>query len=167
MLLSIKFSTKRRQADNVSAKLLLIEFRGRLVETKKVSLDRFVEEGLNSQAQTEDFVRAKDRAVANLDKLFKVFLPLDPLLRSQGPITVYYWLVRDLESPELTKLRVFLTEFEAAKKHNRLEAKRDGGNVDAELADYDFLDRSTNDQASLEKRYEILRRRFNEWLSTV
>src|SRR5262249_11507083 len=44
--ININFTTKRKQDHNVAAKLLLLEFRGTFVDTKKVQLDRFVEEGI-------------------------------------------------------------------------------------------------------------------------
>ena len=40
----IKFSTQRSQDKNLAAKLLLIEHRGQMVDTKKAHLDRLVGE---------------------------------------------------------------------------------------------------------------------------
>jgi hypothetical protein len=45
----IRFDTKRSQDKNLAAKLLLIEHRGQLVDTKKSQLDRLVEEPTREQ----------------------------------------------------------------------------------------------------------------------
>ena len=160
---TIAFTTNRRQSDNVAAKLLLLEFRGNFVDTKKVHLDRFVEEGRRAEAQTAEFNQAKDRCIKVLDQMHHLFSQRDPLLRSQGPITVYYWLVRKTPHDRLPLLRQFLVEFDVDRKRNKLVVKADPASSDPELSNFDLLDRSTNDQGSISARYEILRRRFSAW----
>jgi len=94
------------------------------------------------------------------------FTQKDPLLRSQGLVTMYYWMVRECPQSRLPQLRQFLVEFDTARKANKRASK---GNIeagDSELLNYDLLDRSTNDQGSLEGRFEILRRRFESWQPT-
>jgi hypothetical protein len=160
---SIAFATTRRQSDNVAAKLLLLEFRGTLVDTKKVHLDRFVEEGLSAEARTDEFQQAKQRSFVVLEKMANVFIQKDPLLRSQGPITIYYWMVRESTVDRLQQLRQFLVEFDRARKTNKKISKADISAGDSELLNFDLLDRSTNDQGSLESRFDILRQRFARW----
>jgi hypothetical protein len=70
----------------------LVEFRGTFVDTKKVHLDRFVEEG--RQSQNADSKLLLPGSELTLDRLLKVFIPKDPLLSSEGPLLVYYWFVR-------------------------------------------------------------------------
>lgn len=163
---NIAFATKRRQSDNVAAKLLLLEFRGGFVDTKKVHLDRFVTEGLSAEARTDEFQQAKNRACAVLNKMAGAFAQKDPLLRSQGPVTIYYWMVRECPPLRFPQLRQFLVEFDAARKANKKASKGNIAAGDSELLNYDLLDRSTNDQGSLEGRFEILRRRFASWQPT-
>jgi hypothetical protein len=54
--------------------------------------------------------------------------------------------------------------FEKDRKKNRTLAKIDTDLVDSELLEYDVLNRSTNDQGSLQGRFDILLRRFTEFL---
>jgi hypothetical protein len=155
----IRFSTKRKQEHNVAAKILLIEFRGKLVDTKKVHLDRFVQEGIRSQ--TTSFRRAATRVHELLDAMRRVFIRRDPLLSSEGPITVYYWFIKN--NPDaLTRIRPFLMSFEAARRENRQRAAV-GRRADEELLRYDILSRSINDQGSLTERLRILERRFRRF----
>jgi hypothetical protein len=86
----------------------------------------------------------------------RVFVPGDQLLKTQGPVTVYYWLIREVGEARLPILRQFLIEFDEIRKTNRRAAKVTAATADTELLNYDLLDRSTNDQSSLQGRYEIL-----------
>lgn len=155
---NVKFKKERGEDKNVAAKLLLIEFRGSFVDTKKVQLDRFVEEG--QKAESTDITRASRRVKNNLNHMSKIFTPNDELLRSQGPIPVYYWLVRSLKDTYHNKVREFLIQFESERQQNRERAKAGKGAVNKDLVVYDTLDRSTNDQNSLEGRFQILAQVF-------
>ena len=130
----IKFGTGRSQDKNAAGKLLLIEHRGALVDTKKAHLDRLVEEAERhddqarpsdpdlidttalvdeavEQTENPDIRRSAERVCANLDQLTPIFLDKDPLLTQQAQIPIIYWLVRNLESPELALVRPFLGSF--------------------------------------------------------
>src|SRR5262249_16225029 len=143
----VSFSKNRGQDKNTAAKLLLLEFRGKLVDTKKVHLDRFTFEGV--QSETDTFGNAAARVKVNLDKMKNVFGIKDSLLSSQGPVPIYYWLVRTLG--DQPRLREFLAAFEKARRTNAEIAKNNPIEADQELLAYDVLNRSTNDQASLVK----------------
>jgi len=157
----IRFTTKRKQEYNAAAKILLIEFRGKFVDTKRTHLDRFVQEGLKSQATTFD--RAASRVKEVLDGMASVFVRKDPLLGSQGPITLYYWLVKN-HTAKNEALREFLVDFDARRKENRKRAQ-EGKKVDEELLRFELLSRSINDQGSLTERYSILENRLQTFLS--
>jgi uncharacterized protein DUF262 len=156
----ISFTTKRMQAENGAAKLLIVEFRGSLVDTKKTHLDRFVNEAIKAEAQAIDFERARDRVKEILGRMEDIFSPRDILLSSQGPLTVYYWLVRETPTSQQHRIREFLVQFNDQRRKNRTVARTESGEVDSELVVYDNFDRSTNDEASLVGRFEILRKRF-------
>ncbi len=159
---SIAFSVKRRQDSNSAAKLLLVEFRGKLVDTKKVNIDRFVEEGV--KAESSGFEHAAERVSEILDTMVKVFTERDPLLRSQGPVTPYYWLVR-AHPDKSDRIREFLVRFEQERRTNAQRANSPTmKEVDQELLNYDVMNRSTNDQASLIGRFAVLERRFIQFL---
>ncbi len=158
----ISFNTQRGQDLDTAAKFLLVEFRGRIVETKRVVLDRFVEEGTNADAGAEDFERAAERVRINLAAMTGIFIEHDPLLGTQGPLVPYYWLVRSTSPERHSSIRPFLVAFDELRRHNRQLAKqtRAGDEEDSELARYDRLNRSINDAASIEGRFEILLGRF-------
>lgn len=161
----IAFSSNRRQSDNVAAKLLLLEFRGVAVDTKKVHLDRLVKDGIQAEAKAAEFEEAKNRVLGHLTTMANIFNEKDPLLRTQGPVTVYYWLVRQLEASRTSRLREFLVAFNALRVSARKQ-KDVMPDANQALLRYDLLDRSTNDQGSIEGRTNILARTFDGWLET-
>ncbi len=155
----IRFSTQRGQDKNAAGKVLLIEFRGKFVDTKKTHLDRFVQEGRLSGNDSVD--RATSRVTELLTQTASVFQSQDPILSSQGSVPVYYWLIRTVGPHD--KLREFLLRFEQERKANRATANADQDSADQELLKYDVLSRSTNDQGSLQGRFDILLKRFKKF----
>jgi hypothetical protein len=158
----IRFSTNRRQNNNVATKLLLIEFRGKFVDTKRIQIDRFVQEGI--RAENPSFNGAAKHVELVLERMLQVFAPRDPLLRSEGPVPLYYWLVRNAADEALPFLREFLVRFEAERIANRNRAENEDAAVDEEMIEFDRYRRSINDQGSLTGMYEILERRFTTFL---
>ena len=157
----IHFTVTRGQDLNAAAKLLLFEFYEKPSETKKKNLDQFTE-----QAKTiseEKLELASRRVIDVLNRMSEIFLPSDPLLSSAGVFPVYYWLIRQSEEEIDLYLREFLNNFEKERKHNREIAKQDEENVDKELILYDKFNRSTNDLKSHTERYDILRRRLQDF----
>jgi hypothetical protein len=159
----IAFPTQRMQDHNAAAKLLLFEFRGRPFETKKWVLDRLAEQGADAEASVTQFRRAASRVGKQLGRMSRVFVRRDVLLQTQGLVTVYYWLVRGLEDEELPRLRRFLVEFDRERARNRRIVRAGGAPEDPEVQRFENLNRSTNDQASIEERFEILLERFKRW----
>ena len=176
----IKFGTARSQDRNLAAKLLLLEHRGTIVDTKKsqidallfeledavTDIDRGAQEADIAQVQdalveasedaaNTDIDRAATRVATVLDKLASVFRKADPLLRQQAQIVVIYWLARDLLEAELPKLRPFLMHFDEQRM-----AQHVGAIEDAELADYELMARTSNDAYSIRFRDQVLRARF-------
>jgi hypothetical protein len=84
----IAFKVNRGEDRQAAAKLLLVEFRGELVDTKRAQLDRLVEEGAKAEASATEFNRAAERARKALEVMSDVFVSRDPLLRSQGQLVV-------------------------------------------------------------------------------
>ena len=104
-----------------------------------------------------------------LSEMTEIFLPKDALLASAGVFPVYYWLIRNTDEKHRHRIRKFLVEFEEAKRANRhLIAKNPNSmNIDRKLAQYDKLNRSTDDTQSHRGRYELLKERFEEGLKPV
>ncbi|MBV9848085.1 MAG: DUF262 domain-containing protein [Armatimonadetes bacterium] len=159
----IRFNSQRGQDKNAAAKMLLIEFRGKFVDTKKIHLDRFVEEGLKSE--TRNFETAAERAEQVLDIMTSIFSDRDILLSKAGPLALYYWLVRNCPAVHRDKVRQFLVHFEQVREENRNRAKSGDNSVDQELLNYDIINRSTDDQGSLIRRYEVLTQRFERFVA--
>lgn len=159
----IRFSTSRKQDHNVVAKLLLVEFRGTFVDTKKIHLDRFIKEGVLLQNTNFESAAKKVRDVLN--DMSSIFMDSDFLLRSSGHIVIYYWLFRNYPMYK-EKIREFLTTFHEDRKNNRKLLEAIGSKIkpDEELINYDSFIRNPNDQGSIAKCYFILEKRLNEFI---
>lgn len=165
----VAFPKKRGEDLNVAAKLLLLEFRGALQDTKRVHLDRFVtslasfaDDLKRAEAGAEDVDRAAQRANEVLGQLSMHFRDRDPLLRTQGPITVYYWLVRWRGANVPPDFRARLERFANERKLNRWLVRAQGERsrgVDTELLAFDSFSRNANDARSIEGMFQILQRR--------
>lgn len=166
----IRFETKRMQEYNLASKLLLIEYRQGLVDTKAKNLDDFAIEGTKwEENQPADdltlgpYGHARDRVYDVLDRLVTEFVDKDKLLASAGPIPVYYWLAR--QRPDLLdELHDFLEDFTVAVKEGIAYQREHGQARDQELAAYYTMQRTTNDAGSLEGRYKILVRRLEGYM---
>lgn len=162
---NIKFTTKRGQDLNAAAKILLLEYYGKLRETKKKNLDDFTKE-MNKEPSAELELRGRC-VVDNLDHMSEIFLPKDPLLASAGVFPVYYWLVRNADKNHYHRLREFIAKFEAARRENAKLIKEtpDSPSIDSELSNFERYNRSTDDSESYRVRYEILKKRLERLLS--
>ena len=162
---SISFPKKRAQDKNAATKILLFEYNGRPVETKKASLNKFtVQARKEPKAKVELSAR---RVVDTLDRMSEIFLPLDPLLRSAGVFPVYYWFIRENDTKRDQYVREFLNAFERTRKANREKASDPelAAEADSELLTFDRFNRSTDDERSHMERYRILAKRFKEFLA--
>ena len=157
----ISFEVKRGQDLNAAAKLLAFEFNEDPIETKKTSLDKFVVEMKNKKNKEKLELSAR-RCLDVLDSMVTIFLPKDKLLSSAGLLPVYYWLVRHTEIKNHHKIRSFLVKFEALRGEQRLLIRTEPSSpqIDNVIVEFETLNRSTNDQSSHVRRYEILLKRF-------
>jgi len=160
----ISFATKRAQDKNAASKLLLFEYNGKPVETKKGSLDRFVKQAKKDPKDKIEL--ASRRVIDTLDRMSEIFLPRDPLLRSAGVFPVYYWFVRENNSKQDQYVREFLNAFEKSRKENRQTASYPvtATQADNELLTFDRFNRSTDDERSHLERHRILAKRFKDYL---
>jgi Protein of unknown function DUF262 len=158
----VSFDKRRGQDRNLAAKLLLIEYQGRLVDVKKTHLDRFVEQALYAEAPDESYSAARRRVEEELDHMEHAFMNRDPLLRSAGPIVIYYWLIRSVDLQLRGYVRDFLVDFEARRKGGLMKQRVPSNlpSLDQDVQRYETLNRSTNDAKSLQGRFEILFRHF-------
>lgn len=169
----IRFTTKRMQDFNLAAKILLIETRGEFVDTKARNLDEFAksaidvgdtrkDDGKRRRLTIKELEASRDRVFETLELLSLSFSDRDKLLGAQGHIPVYYWVARG--HPELVDwLRDFLVVFTEAVSANLRVARLNPNRADPELTNYYTMARTTNDQASLQGRYEILIKRLEAY----
>lgn len=154
----IRFVVRRKQDYNAAAKLLLIEFRGKFVDTKKIHLDRFVQEGLLSEST--DFESATKRVETILNQMYETFNQNDPLLRYPGLLNVYYWLFRTHYVKKGKRIREFLVEFDRQRKDNKKRRVSNESNADPDILLFENYARNPNDQSGMVGSYGILEKRF-------
>ncbi len=164
---NIRFSIKRKQDENIAAKLLLIEFRGKFVDTKKVHLDRFVEEGIKSEVG--NFENAYNRVNSVLSNMSKAFNISDPLLRSSGSIPVYYWLFKK-HNKHLSKLREYIVDFEKIRtKIKQIDNITEDIPIEQIQAfiTYNSAIRSPNDGSAMHLCYSIIQKGFENFINNI
>lgn len=184
----VSFATLRGQDANTAAKLLLIEHADGPVDTKKVHLDRLVQDpgsvnksaldsSRGSKFSTElaafgdlidgtkgaDIAWSAQAVMVNLDRIAPLFLDGDKLLAAQGLIPVLYLVVRSIEDDDLRFIRPFLERFQWLRERNRALELLDEGR-DPEISEYELLNRSSNDQNSIAGRFRILLKRFRQFV---
>lgn len=157
----ISFNIRRMAEYNTAAKVLLIEYRGKFVDTKAGNLDRFVKE--NEKTPITEFTQSRQTIIGVLDDMAANFRDKDPLLSTTGPIPLYYWFFKN--NGNKRRIRAFLEVFVRQVRDNLELSREDPDKADAELTAYYTMGRTTNDQASLAGRYEILNRRFRAFLN--
>lgn len=173
----IKFQTNRGQDLNAAAKLLIIEYNEKFVDTKKSELDEFVKLGLpdnNAEALRSNEPTPFDRAASRVEKVLKMmcstFQDKDPLLAPQAPLPVYYWFVKKYTENHRDSVRGFLEAFEHERRRNKRhvsELQRNPNTrtrIDQELLTYDIATRSPDDRNSMIQRFNILTSRFAQFL---
>jgi hypothetical protein len=154
----VSFNINRRQDHNAAAKLLLLEYRGALVDTKKVNLDRFVKEAVRSESTAIGAAAA--RVSEQLDRLTPLFEDKDLALKLATGLPVYYWYFRTNEATSQTVQN--LRAFENARKSNKQAASLGESELVAEdLQLYDYFNRSPDDATSHERRLQILSKWMN------
>jgi hypothetical protein len=157
----ISFDTRRMQEYNAVAKILLIEFRGRFVDTKARNLDGFVKDNVTKNISVFDSTLKTINRV--LDELTSLFKDRDSVLSTTGPIPLYYWFIKNTRTHK-KYIRSFLEEFNVQVRSNLVISQDNPDKADGELTSYYTMARTTNDQGSLSGRYEILRKRFSTYM---
>lgn len=162
---NLRVASLRGQHLNLAAKILLFEASGGPTHTKKNHLDNFSLEHAKSTPET--LMHTLAQVVSTLDLMAEVFKYKDPLLGSEGPIPVYYWLVRNAESEKVREVRDFLEYFLQGLAYSKEDY--DGEFIfdevmfSSDMETYERMLRSVNDKRSNEIRYSILDSWFRLW----
>jgi len=153
---SLPFPNKRYRHFDLATKFFLAESAKKVMDTKKVYLDDFVERhSKESRSKTFDFVK---RTQENIAKMAKVFTKDDPLLRQVGMVMLYYHLFRLAEEYQLTSklTRKSLVDFDKRRAQNRKVAENDIANADYDLLEFDRFAQSPNDGYALKFRLRVM-----------
>jgi len=152
------FNNQRYRHYDIIAKLLLFSERGKVVDTKKIHLDKFVKSYAGNNVDSIQSIKSKTEL--SLDKMSEVFNDKDILLKLVTMIPVYFGLFMVLIArQELSLLsRSALLDFENEKKKNRELAQNDEENVDInwDWLEFDRLTQSPNDSSSIEFKINTL-----------
>lgn len=146
----IRYNVRRGQNLNAAAKVILFEIKGDLQDTKRVALDKMVDEFRELNQTKAEKIRKE--VGKTLDRMASVFGNKDSLLASEGNIPVYYWLVRNTRRITGTiraRLEAFNRKVAEARANDFEGASKD-------VIEYDLALRSINDEGSHRKRYGIL-----------
>lgn len=155
-----KFPNGAGQVLNLAAKIFLFETKNGFESTMKADLDRLTVAA--SKSNDFKYQEVSDRIFRTLDEMAEMFLYEDTLLSSEGPIPVYYWLIRNSSSETIWSIRDFLQDF-----NGWLQVYKAGLDLPIDLRtdlnSYDYELRSVNHKSSHEKRFEILLHWFEKW----
>ncbi|MGZ3181683.1 MAG: DUF262 domain-containing protein [Telluria sp.] len=154
----LPFDNHRYRHYEVAAKLLLLAEKGKITDTKRTHLDRFVK---SYKGQNSDSVQGlADKVSAYLDHMTEVFVVSDKLLKLVTMVPVYFTLFMILSSRgSASKIsRSALLSFDEAKRKNRELAQADEENdtINYEWLEFDRLTQSPNDSSSIEFKTNVL-----------
>ena len=152
----LPFTNTRYRHYDMVAKMLMSEFRGAVIDTKKAYLDQFFKE--NSDIKQGDSDVVIERLKCHLDTLATVFADNDSLLRSVGMVMLYYHIIRISGSLDLNDKidRQKLQNFNKQRSENKEVAQIEIGKADYDLLEFDRLSQSPNDALAMKFRLRVL-----------
>lgn len=163
----IKFTNNRYQYLEVSIRLLFIEHfmssEGKIYDTKKLFLDALVEKYKSDVKLNVKLV--EENVLLILSKMSEVFADADPLLGSQGIITIYYLIFREIYIEKKLKeiTRIDFLNFKNEVKKNKELAELDIREANYDLIDFDRMSvQGTNDASSIKERFRIMSEYFKK-----
>lgn len=154
----VRFSKAKGQDLELCAKLLVIEYFDGPTDTKKKDLDNFVKNGVQF---TDDEIEALENRVDEvMDYMCGVFTNKDPLLKSQGPVSLYYLFMRSYMEENAKRLRRFLEAFQKLYTIVIKDIERAPAEISNDISDYKNFARSINDSGSILKRFKLLEKYY-------
>lgn len=158
----VPFGNSRYRHYDLAVKFLMCAERGKVVETKKSTLDRYVISWA-SIGSRDSMLPFFDSTVIILTDMAAVFTDRDRLLRQVGAVTLYFHLFRLARiqgwTPDIQ--RRLLEQFEQKRLENRTMVEI-GENGNPELIEFDRYAQSSNDSYAVRIRLRtILKMVFN------
>lgn len=158
----VPFGNSRYRHYDLAVKFLMCTERGKVVETKKSTLDRYVINWASNSSREYDLPFV-DLTRLILEDMANVFIDRDRLLRQVGAVTLYFHLFRlaRIQNWTLEIQRHLLEVFEIERLRNRTMIEI-GENGNPELIEFDRYAQSSNDSYAVRIRLRtILRMVFN------
>ncbi|MGB5925513.1 MAG: DUF262 domain-containing protein [Dehalococcoidia bacterium] len=173
---SVRITNKRRQHFDLAAKFLYLTYVNSIESTKKKMLDEFVtkfreyRDMKQPEASPEHLQSMQSNTTKIMDKMNEFFDHKDPLLASQGRMTLYFHIFRICQESSIpvpfTKqtLEQFNDELTAArKKSQRLAAgttKEPLSQLEQILVYFDREKQSPNDAGAIKRQYDYMSEYF-------
>lgn len=157
----VRFKNSRYQHREGAVRLLFLEKcfgEGKVVDTKKPFLDRFVRD--NYDGNSSEVARLKAAVAKTLKDMAQVFVDKDTLLIAQSAVPIYFLLFREAnQAGKLSNLsRSVFLKFQDVRQENRELAAADITKAQFEFLEFDRLSQQgTNDASSIKERLSILR----------
>jgi len=156
----LPIAANRYRHHDAVTKLLYLSYRNRVVDTKKVSLDRFVESFIGKPKA--DVASLERSTVRVLNRLCSTFTSKDDLLKSAGMLPVHFMLAKYLQDGKYEPIeRSDVAKFDALRDSNHIQAETDesGDQTDLELLEFDRLIQTPNDAYSIRYKCEVFAKR--------
>lgn len=152
----LPFGNSRYRHYDIAVKFLMATEKGRVFDTKKRTLDRYVIEWAE-KAERDCVLPFHADAQHILDKMSKVFVDKDKLLRQVGSVILYFHLFRFAHERGWIDAiqRHYLEKFDYLRIQNR-EHMTNGQEGSLELVDFDRYAQSSNDAHAVKYRLQIL-----------
>lgn len=157
-LMKLPFTNKRYRHYDLAAKFLLAESTGKVMDTKKAYLDKFVSDfGKKPRNTMPPFFK---QAQENVKRMAAVFTQKDVLLRQVGMVVLYYHLFRIATENgwQESITRKKLLEFDTLREENRKHAEKDITKANYDLIEFDRYTQSPNDAYAIKFRLQIILR---------
>jgi hypothetical protein len=152
----LPFGNKRYRHYDLAAKFLLTTEKGKVVDTKKETLDRYASQWAKN-ASRDQVLPSYDTTMKILQEMSDVFTDRDKLLRQSGSVILYFHLFRLAHAqgwtPEIQRHILDLFEQERAKNRSLIASGESG---DSSLIEFDRYAQSSNDIYAVRIRLSTL-----------
>ena len=151
----VPFANTRYRHYDLAAKMLYIESRKVVPDTKKAYLDKFFNDNMEvAPAAIEPYIEAASQTLTDMTA---VFTDNDGLLRSVGMLILYFHLFKAARAMRIDlPSHASLVEFEETRRRNRVLAENDITSAEYDLLEFDRYAQSPNDAIAIRYRLSVM-----------
>lgn len=151
----VPFPNTRYRHYDLAAKMLYIESRKVVPDTKKAYLDKFFTDNADAApAAIEPYLTAASQILTDMNA---VFTDKDGLLRSVGMLILYFHLFKAARALKIDPpSRATLAGFEDMRRRNREIAEHDIASAEYDLLEFDRYAQSPNDAIAIRYRLSVM-----------